>query len=148
MQTERNNETAQTSVDFLIGVSIFAVTLLFVLQAASSTVVNVAPESQTKEAVSERAGTLVHYNYTNGNGRILEPGYDTTKDNLGIPLDSNYDINITVEEAETGMLTNSTGPDVPSGPTSRVAGDRRVVEVNGNTSVVNIRVWGTREVAG
>jgi hypothetical protein len=145
-----NTPSAQTSVDFLIGISLFTVTLLFVLQVASTSVVNVAPESQTREAIAERAGTIVHQNYTGDgeNGNILEPGYDTTRGDLGVPSNSSYDINVTVKNAETGSLTNNTGPDVPSGPSSRVAGDRRVVEVSGETSVVNVRVWGTRVGAG
>lgn len=140
--------SGQTSIDFLIGISLFTVTLLFVLQVASTSVVNVAPESQTREAISDRAGTIVHQNYTDGNGKVLEPGYNTTRTKLGVPDDSGYDINVTVEKADTGTLTNSTGPDIPQGPTSRVAGERRVVEVGGDTAVVKVRVWGVREVAG
>ena len=143
---EKNTPSAQTSVDFLIGISLFTVTLLFVLQVASTSVVNVAPESQTREAIAERAGTIVHQNYTGDgeDGTILMSGYDTTRENLGVPSDSNYDINVTVKNAETGSLTNSTGPDTSSLLSSRVAGDRRVVEVGGDTSVVRVRVWGTR----
>ena len=130
-------------MDFLIGISLFTVTLLFVLQVASTSVVNVAPESQTREAIAERAGTIVHQNYTGDgeDGTILN---DTTREELGVPSDSNYDINVTVKNAETGSLTNSTGPDTSSLLSSRVAGDRRVVEVDGDTSVVRVRVWGTR----
>jgi len=140
---EKNTPSAQTSVDFLIGISLFTVTLLFVLQVASTSVVNVAPESQTREAIAERAGTIVHQNYTGDgeDGTILN---DTTREELGVPSDSNYDINVTVKNAETGSLTNSTGPDTSSLLSSRVAGDRRVVEVGGDTSVVRVRVWGTR----
>jgi len=140
--------SGQTSIDFLIGISLFTVTLLFVLQVASTSVVNVAPESQTREAIADRAGTIVHQNYTDGNGKVLEPDYDTTSTELGVPDDSGYDINVTVEEAGTGTLTNSTGPNTSSLLSSRVAGERRVVNVDGNTSVVSVRVWGTREVAG
>lgn len=139
---------AQTSVDFLVGVSIFAVTLIFVLQVASVSVVNVAPESQTREAIAERAGTFVHQNYTDGNGELLEPDYDTTRTELGVPSDSGYDINVTVRDAETDAVTNTTGPEVPGRATSGVAGERRVVDVGGDTSVVEVRVWGVRVVAG
>jgi hypothetical protein len=140
---------AQTSVDFLVGASIFAVTLIFVLQVASVSVVNVAPESQTREAIAERAGTFVHQNFTDGNGTILEPDYEDIRDDeLGVPSDSGYEINVTVRNAETGNVTNTTGPEVPLRATSGIAGERRVVDVGGNTSVVGIRVWGVREVAG
>jgi len=141
---------AQTSVDFLVGASIFAVTLIFVLQVASVSVVNVAPESQTRDAIAERAGTFIHQNYTgpDGDGTILEPDYDTTRTELGVPSDSGYDINVTVRDAETDAVTNTTGPEVPGRATSGVAGERRIVDVGGNTSVAEIRVWGVREVAG
>ena len=141
-----STSSAQTSVDFLIGISLFTVTLLFVLQVASTSVVNVAPESQTREAIAERAGTIIHHNYTEDGG-VLEPGYGTTRTKF-VPSDSGYDINVTVRGAATGKLTNSTGPEIPQGPSSRIAGERRVVEVNGNTSVVEVRVWGNREGAG
>lgn len=147
MRKGRGEGRAQTSIDFLVGVSIFALALIFVLQIATSSVVNVAPESQTREAVAERAGTFVHQNYTEGNGKILEAGYATTRTRLGVPSDSGYEINVTVRDAETGALTNSTGPEVPGRATSGVAGERRVVDVGGNTSVVEIRVWGVRDLS-
>ena len=143
--TERSG---QTSIDFLIGISLFTVTLLFVLQVASTSVVNVAPESQTKEAIAERTGTIVHQNYTDGNGGVLELSDDDARTALAIADDSGYKINVTVREAATDKLTNSTGPDISSLLSSRVAGERRVVEANGNTSVVRVRVWGTREGGG
>ncbi len=145
---------AQTSVDFLVGVSIFAVTLIFVLQVASISVVNVAPESQTREAIADRAGTFVHQNFTDGNGTILKPDYDTTREKLGVPDDTGYEINVTVRNAETDARANTTpsgnttGPEVPGRATSGIAGERRVVDVGGNTSVVEVRVWGVREGVG
>lgn len=152
MQKEEGGKNAQTSVDFLVGVSIFAVTLIFVLQVASISVVNVSPESQTREAIAERAGTFVHQNFTEGNGDILKPSdYETTRTELGVPADSGYDINVKVRNAETGTVTNSTepdGPEVPGRATSGIAGERRVVDVGGNTSVVEVRVWGVRKAAG
>jgi hypothetical protein len=134
-------------VDFLIGISLFTVTLLFVLQVASTSVVNVAPESQTREAIAERAGTIIHHNYTaeNEKGGILQID-DTTE--LGVSPGSGYKINATARDAATGTRINGTGPEIPQGPSSRIAGERRVVEVNGNTSVVEVRVWGNREGAG
>ena len=147
MEKGAGDKKSQTSVDFLVGVSIFAVTLIFVLQMATSSVVNVAPESQTREAIAERAGTLVHQNYTDGDGTILQPGYDTTRTELGVPAESGYEVNVTVRNAETGSLTNSTGPEVPGRATSGIAGERRVVGVGGNTSVAEIRVWGVRDLS-
>ena len=148
---------AQTSVDFLVGASIFAVTLIFVLQVASISVVNVAPESQTREAIAERAGTFVHQNFTgeDEDGTILKPDYEDIRDDeLGVPSDSGYEINVTVRNAETGARANTTpsgnttGPEVPGRATSGIAGERRVVDVGGNTSVVEVRVWGVRKAAG
>lgn len=141
MRIENKFSDAQTSVDFLIGVSIFAVTLLFVLQVASTSVVNVAPESQTEEAVAERAGTVVYQDYAEGDGDVLEQNYTSIKSEL-VPS-GEYDINVTVRNARTGDVTNSTGPEgeIPSGASSRVAGARRVVNAVGNTSVVEVRAW-------
>ena len=141
----KSTSSAQTSVDFLIGISIFAVTLLFVLQIASGSVVNVAPESQTKEAIAERAGIVVYQDYTEGDGDVLEQSYDDIESVLvgGSSLRNRYEVNVTVTNLRTGAVTNTTGagkvpPDIT---TAGVSGERRVVDVNGNTSVVDVRVW-------
>jgi len=140
------DRSGQTSIDFLIGISLFTVTLLFVLQVASTSVVNVAPESQTKEAIAERTGTIVYQNYTDTDGgSVLELSDEDAKAAFAIADDSGYKVNVTVRNAATGALTNSTGPGIPQGPSSRVAGERRVVEAKGNTSVVRVRIWGIRE---
>jgi len=150
MQPEGSIETAQTSVDFLIGVSIFAIALLFVLQAASSTVVNVAPESQTKEAVAERAGTIIYQDYAEGDGDILEQGYEDIENDLVGGLEDEYDINVTVTNLQTGAVTNTTGSRgvMPDRTTSSIAGERRVANVNGEASVVKLRVWDNLTVTG
>ena len=137
MLLKDGSSDAQTSVDFLIGVSIFAVTLLFVLQVASTSVVNVAPQSQTREAIAERTGTIIHQEYAENESYTIN---NTNKTDFGVP--SEYSFNATVRNPRTDTVINATGSRLPGSANSRVAGVRRVVDVGENTSVVDIRIWG------
>lgn len=144
--------TAQTSVDFLIGFSIFAVTLLFVLQLATGSIVNTAPQSQTEEALADRAAELAHQNLTSDKPTLLETDYfNRTQTALGIPP-GEYDINVTVKPADgqgvcslSNNCTTGSGGSVPD-TTARIAGEKRVGSVENETSVIDVRVWENRTV--
>lgn len=144
----KKRSDAQTSVDFLIGVSIFAISLLFVLQVASTSVVNVAPESQTQDAVAERAGTIIAENE-----EVLGSldNYTDIQNELGVPSDR-YAVNVTVRNTDgdcpSTLSPCTTGSEAipPDTTTSGIAGERRVIDLDGETSVVEIYVWEDRTV--
>lgn len=150
---------AQTSVDFLIGFSIFAVTLLMVIQMASGSIVNVAPDSQTAEASAERAAAFAHQNYTEGNGELLEQSYSRVRTSLKMPSRPHrHEVNVTVSEVGSrdcplsGDCTTGSEAELPgrNGTTTRkIAGGERVAVVNGSVSVIEVKVWeNATEVGG
>lgn len=139
---------AQTSVDFLIGFSIFSMTLILALQMTTGSTVNTAPESMTAEAAAERTAAFTHQNYTEGDGSLLDQGYDDVWSGVKMPATpQRHEVNITVHRVEDGGCplpgNCTTGPkgDVPENTTAKITGESRVAVVNGNVSRIDVRVW-------
>ena len=122
----------QTSVDFLIGVSIFAVTFLFVLQLATGSVVNLAPESQTEDALAERTGAILISNWSDWSDAdpgvfdntsaedYLDRGYADVANDLNMPTEGgNYLYSYNVSVVELGNISDEP-PDPISVPGSGV----------------------------
>lgn len=147
MLSKRRQEAGQTSVDFLIGFSIFAMTLLFVLQMASGSVVTISSQSQTQEALAERAAALAHNNISE-NGSF-EQAYETANDSLDTGEGIEYGLNFTAMNISEGGVSYTEGG-TPENTTSSVAGDKRVVNYdydgNDDLHLLEIKVWqnGTR----
>lgn len=159
-KTQRGSDTrAQASVDFLIGFSIFAVTLLFVLQMVSGSVVSVGPDSESRDTLAERSGALLIANWSNSAG--LETGMvdndsaktflgqsdDDVADDLNLPRENSY--NVTVENVLTDdrVVVDGTelaaGPEIPNRTVSGISGDRRIVYMVGEEEMVRVevRIW-------
>ena len=134
-------------MDFLIGFSIFAMTLLFVLQMASGSVVTTAPQSQTQEALTERAASLAHNNISE-NGSF-DQAYIVANDSLSTGSGIRYSLNLTAMNISEGGVSYAEGGR-PENTTSSVAGDKRVVSYdydgNDDLHMLEVRVWqnGTR----
>ncbi|MFW5984458.1 MAG: DUF7287 family protein [Halobacteria archaeon] len=143
----------QTSVDFLIGVSIFAVTLLFVIQLASGSSVNLGADSRTGDALADRSGALLISNWSEESD--LDPGMfdeDEAEDYLdGDPANSlsipdGYSYNVTVVALED----ISTEPPVPYNSdltngsaavnTSSESEQTRIAYMNDTDEMVAVRV--------
>jgi len=98
--------------DFLIGFSIFAVTLLFVLQMISGSVVSIGPESESRDTLA-RTGVLLISNWSDSAGleagvvdnesakESLDKSDDDVADNLSPPPERENSYNVTVENALT-----------------------------------------------
>jgi hypothetical protein len=161
----------QTSVDFLVGVSIFAVTLLFVLQLASGSVVNLSPDTQTEAALADRTGDVLLSNWSSESNAepgvfedaeaedYLDRGYAEVAEDLNMPKEGGnylYQYNVTVVELED----LSEEPPVPLQPgsveltagnstadaTGSVAGRNRVAYMNetgggGEMVAIRVKVW-------
>jgi hypothetical protein len=149
MQGKWKRGNAQTSVDFLIGFSIFAVTLLFVLQMASGSVVNTAPESETQGALAERAAAFAHNNISEGNGSFAE-AYKKANSSIDTGSSIVYSMNFTATNvSDDGDVSYAKGG-VPDNTTSSVSGSKRVAVYRHNGEedfhLIEIKVWqnGTR----
>jgi hypothetical protein len=168
MWREENNE-GQTSVDFLVGVSIFSVTLLFVLQLAAGSVVDLSPETQTEAALADRTGDVLLSNWsTDAEPRLFENDtaeyYLSRSDtkvakDLNIPKEGGnylYRYNVTVVDLgdisekppapiQPGSVELTAGNST-AGITGSIAGTSRVAYMNetgsdGEMVAIRVKVW-------
>lgn len=167
--TQGGGGTGQTSVDFLIGFSIFAMTLLFVLQMATGSVVNTASESYAQDAISERTGAVLISNWSEGTGSEREINETNVKnhldrspeefaEDLNIPEEYSYNVSVvTVENVSTTNVTEVEGFRLTAGdnrqesPVGKVSGERRVAHMLNDTDnsdstpdrmvAVEVEVW-------
>lgn len=152
-------EKGQTSVDFIIGMSIFAVTILLVLQLVSTSVVSLSPGSPERDALADRAGSLVLANLTEQSGtagvtsegnveRFLDRDHQEVAADLHIPeaeAGLKYRYNVTAVELTSGDRIESTGNTTPSTAT-HVAGTDRVIYVHdagggGEMVKIEVKLW-------
>ncbi len=141
---ERGVDSGQTSVDFLIGFSIFAVTLLFVLQMASVSVVNSAPQSPTQEAMSDRAAAFAHHNVSEENGSFSE-AHQAAVESLRTGNEREYSLNFTAKNVSEGGGVSFRAGDDPANTTASIAGQKRVVSYDydgeDDLHLLEIQVW-------
>ncbi|MDY6774891.1 MAG: hypothetical protein SV253_02205 [Halobacteria archaeon] len=150
---------AQTSIDFLSGITIFLITLIFVLGFMTDTMAPVTTSTDETEVIADRASTLLVSSVTDDDGTLDSTdasgffSQDTTEMKKSLGLDPGlYDYNITVNDTGTSdvndeVFGNST-PDVASVSTrTRVIYADESVTVDdtdveeGNTTVIEITVW-------
>lgn len=149
--------TGQTSVDFLIGVSIFSVTLLFVLQIASGSVVDFAPETQTEDALSERTGAVVLSNWSAASdleaGMFDEDAADEylndgepVRQKLDIPDEYSYNVTVVKLENMSDEPPEPINADLTAGNATEdvtadsIAGRNRVAYMNDTDEMVGVKV--------
>ncbi|MCX2819521.1 hypothetical protein EGH25_09185 [Haladaptatus sp. F3-133] len=159
--------SGQTSVDFLVGVSIFAVTLLFVLQLATGSAVNLSPDTQTEGALADRTGDVLLSDWSDAEPGVfgnttaedyLDRSYTDVADDLNIPKEGGnylYRYNVTVveleelseeppEPVEPGSVELTAGNSTTDA-TGTVAGRNRVAYMNttggGDMVGVRVKVW-------
>ncbi|MDY7082708.1 MAG: hypothetical protein SXQ77_09955, partial [Halobacteria archaeon] len=102
-----NDDSGQASIDFLVGMSIFALTVIFVLQFTTGSLITVSTTSPAKEAVAERTAALLYSSQlTSSNesagvlnatetGEFFRLNHTQIRNNLSIP--ERYDFNISVK---------------------------------------------------
>jgi hypothetical protein len=136
------NSNGQTSVDFLIGVSLFAITLLFVLQVATSSSVSTSPDSPAGEAVAERGGHVIVENYDDRGklNNLFSDNHSEIIDELGVNATGRHNASVSVFNLEEGKVRNSTGQ-VPQNYTGNIYGEDRLLRVNETVYKAEVNVW-------
>lgn len=162
-------DRGQTSVDFLTGMSIFALTIVFMIQFTSGSMVTVSTDNTEKQAIADRTAAILYSNELSeedlDDGVLSEEGASNNfsdyksnyqvefRDALAIP--EVYTVNATVRYADTGDLvvadpgsvqlnTPSDETAVPN-TTASIASTKRVAYMQGpntnETVVIHVRVW-------
>ncbi|MFW5929253.1 MAG: DUF7287 family protein [Halobacteriota archaeon] len=140
------------SIDFLIGMTLFAAVFFFVFNFASASIV---PFSTTSEEVPTKtqkvADTLYYEQLEGGDARLNltylednEDDIDQVMDDLGVD-DDRYGLNVTVEKSDGGPgrleLTDGGDDVTPPDAGSSVSQTVRVGTVEGETVLVRVRIW-------
>lgn len=162
METHRDT-SAQTSIDFLTGMSIFALTIIFVLQFTGGSLVTVGSTSTEKDALADRtAALLIENEWAGGDPGVVNESkaegyfsapndYNYWRSNLAIP--QRYDFNITVRNT-TGEIVTVLGQRIGTEASTdesnvadiaEVGSKKRVAYMQGPdtnfTVVVEVKVW-------
>lgn len=155
--------SGQTSLDFLTGMSIFALTIVFVLQFTGGSLVSVGSTTTEKGALADRsAALLVENNWSAGEPGIINeteteeyfrsgtPPIDYNAIKTGLAIPERYGINISVYDKD-GDIMQVGGTDLRTGGEGYVAdvasvgSKKRVVYMQGpntnHTVVVEVKVW-------
>lgn len=166
MERHQDNK-GQTSVDFLTGMSIFALTIIFVLQFTGGSLVTVGSTSTEKGALADRtAAFLIENEWSGGEPGVVNESdaesyfslpndYSFWRTNLAIP--DRYDFNITVRNTtgktlqpprtSTRLGTDAGAPNDESNVAdiAEVGSKKRVAYMQGDdtnfTVVVEVKVW-------
>lgn len=155
------NDNGQTNIDFLIGMSIFLLSVAFVLALIPSVFEPFAADSGSNSLVADRAATTMVEDVLGEPGdpavlnttcttaffdETVPPGcsYTTTDLNDALAISATTRLNATIEKHGSirtiGATRLAAGP-VPPTRSSSVVISRRVVLLDGDDYRLNVRVW-------
>ncbi|MFP4632302.1 MAG: hypothetical protein ACLFMT_02565 [Halobacteriales archaeon] len=160
-ETGGRGRRAQMSIDFLIGMTLFAAVFFFVFSFASSSIVPFSTTSEEVPTKTQKVADTLYYEELDGDGAELNLTYlkdneddvQQMMDDLGVD-DDRYGLNVTVEKSDGvgGLEVTDGGDDVtPPDAGSSVSQTVRVGTVEdpagitaldeGDTVIVRVRVW-------
>lgn len=154
---KHSRERGQVSIDFLSGMTLFLLSLIFVFGFLSSTLVPFTGSSGETLGVVARASDNLYtdkltsedmrwgeLNSTKTENYFKNNGVDQMENDLGVP--DVRSLNVTVTDSSGDVVTLGTtdlkaGDPIPSGVVS-VVNRKRVAHLEGEGTVhVNVRVW-------
>ncbi|WP_231182898.1 hypothetical protein [Haladaptatus sp. DYF46] len=140
-------DRGQTLNDYVLGISVFLLTVAFVVAFLPSifTPFNAPIDDSTAARASRGATFIIDDLSVEGRANVLDQSRTTTffeqnetelRRVLGFPRTT--DVNVTLVDAETGIVNRSAGDAPGDDPT---AATDRIVRIGSNTYQLTVRVW-------
>ncbi|MFH5799060.1 hypothetical protein [Haladaptatus sp. CMAA 1911] len=141
------DDRGQTLNDYVLGISVFLLTVAFVVAFLPSifTLFNAPIDDSTSARASRGATLIIDDLSVEGRPNVLDQSRTTTffeqnetelRRVLGFPRTT--DVNVTLVDAETGIVDQSSGGTPGDRPTAATG---RIVRIGANTYQLTVRVW-------